>query len=183
MCDKRIRDQLESTFHRNQREMKVNLDNILEFIIPMNEFTLKWRFTEANYDILPLPHLSQLKPLNTEASNFLWNHIMDSNIHSSFPFQENFFKTIEVTSCELGSEFEVKKWLYRRGIPFTEQCYLSWQPDDGMIVPWKLFVKYFDSFYYYGDQLTIIDKEMNWSIIFNENKLFFGTNKEYELRA
>ena len=162
--------------------MKVNLDNILEFISPMDEFTLKWRFIEEKYDVLPLAHLNQLKPLNKEASNFLWNHILDSNIHSGYPFQKNFFKTIDETSCEMGLEFEVKKWLYRRGISFTEQCYMSWQPNEGMIVPWKLFVKYFDSFYYSGDQLTIIDKGMNWSIVFNEDKLYFGTNKDYELK-
>ncbi len=51
-----------------------------------------------------------------------------------------------------------------------------------MIVPWKLVVKYFDSFYYGGsDDLTIIDKSLNWALLFfHEDEIYFGTNNEFK---
>ncbi len=50
-----------------------------------------------------------------------------------------------------------------------------------MIVPWKLFVNYFDSFYYAGsDDLTIFDESLNWAFLFyHEDEIYFGTNKNF----
>ncbi len=60
-------------------------------------------------------------------------------------------------------------------MPFNKNVFLSWQPEDAMIVPWKLLIKYFDSFYYGGDDLTIIDESLNWSILFyHEDEVYFG---------
>ena len=50
-----------------------------------------------------------------------------------------------------------------------------------MIVPWKLFIKYFDSFYN-SDDLTIIDQSLTWALLFyHESEIYFGTNNDYEL--
>lgn len=161
--------------------MKIGFDNIYEQIIPMDKFRLKWRFTEAKYDKLPEIHLEQLKPLNEKASNFVWDFISDSGLHNHTPFKEGFFKTIDKAKILKSNEKEIKKWLYQRGIPFEKEVFLSWQPDDAMIVPWKLLIKYFDSFYYgSSDDLTIIDQSLNWSILFyHEDEIYFGTNKEF----
>lgn len=48
-----------------------------------------------------------------------------------------------------------------------------------MIVPWKLLVKYFDSFYY-ADDLTVIDETLSWALLFyHEDEIYFGTNKDF----
>ena len=46
-------------------------------IIPMSEFTLKWRFTEEEYDCLPEQHLNELKPLNKIGAEFLVDFLSD----------------------------------------------------------------------------------------------------------
>jgi hypothetical protein len=50
-----------------------------------------------------------------------------------------------------------------------------------MIVPWKLLIKYFDSFYYpSSDDLTVIDQSLNWALIFmHYDEVYFGTNKDF----
>ena len=48
--------------------------------------------------------------------------------------------------------------------------------------PWKIFIKYFDSFYYPGsDDLTVCDESLQWALLFyHEDEIYFGTNKDFK---
>lgn len=159
----------------------IGFDNIQDNLIDLNDFRLKWRFTDAKYNLLPNEHLELLKPLNKNASNFLWNYIMTVDLHKETPFKKGLFKSIDKAKISDGNESEIKKWLYQRGFPFEKEVYLSWQPDEGMIIPWKILIKYFDDFYYSGsDDLTVIDKSLNWALLFyHESEIYFGSNEKY----
>lgn len=61
--------------------MNIGFDNLHEHIILMDDFVLKWRFTDEKYDKLPHDHLSQLKPLDRKAAIFLWSYISDNSLH------------------------------------------------------------------------------------------------------
>ena len=161
--------------------MAADFDNIFQHVIPIDDFRLKWRFTEEKYDKLPDQHLDQLKPLDNNAAKFLWDFIATTNLHNDTPFKKNFFRTIDKAQILKGNEREIKKWLYQRGLPFDKQVFLSWNQTDAMIVPWKLLIKYFNSFYYGGsDDLTIIDQSLNWALLFyHEGEIYFGTNKDF----
>ena len=160
--------------------MAVNFDNIYKHVIPINDFRLKWRFTDDKYDKLPDLHLSQLKPLDNLASQFLWDYISQTNLHFDIPFKKDFFKTIDKAKISGDNEKEIKKWLYHRGLPFDKDVFLSWQPTDAMIVPWKLFIKYFNTFYY-ADDLTVFDESLNWALLFyHEDEIYFGTKTDFK---
>jgi len=161
------------------QKMGVGFDNILDHVIPMDDFAMKWRFTDEDYNRLPQLHLEQLRPLDRQASKFLWDYISATNLHNDIPFKRNFFRNIDkVRVCE-GNEKEIKKWLYQRGIPFDKMVFLSYQPGTAMIVPWKLLIKYFDDFDY-GDDLTVIDLSLSWALLFyHEDEIYFGTNKDF----
>ena len=159
--------------------MHVDFTNIYDYIIPIKDFSLGWRFTDEKYNKLPDAHLNQLQPLNTEASEFLWKYISDSRLHDDTPFKRNYFKTIDKAKILIANDSEIKKWLYHRGLPFNKNVFLSWQPSEAMIVPWKIFIKYYDNFYY-TDDLTIIDDSLTWALLFyHENEIYFGTNKDF----
>jgi len=162
--------------------MQIGFDNIHEHIIPMTNFPLKWRFTEEKYDKLPMSHLNQLKPLDANASKFLWDYISDTRLHDQVPFKKGFFKSIDKAKILEGNEKEIKKWLYQRGIEFDKEVYLSWQPNEALIVPWKLLIKYFDVFYYpVSDDLTVIDQSLVWALLFyHEDEIYFGTNEFFK---
>jgi len=159
--------------------MAVGFDNIYDHVIPISNFALKWRFTEEEYNQLPQLHLDQLKPLDQEASKFLWDFIAATRLHSDFPFKSNFFKNIDEIKIFEGNERDIKKWLFQRRIPFDRMVFLSYQPDTAMIVPWKLLVKYFDDFYY-SDDLTVFDQSLSWALLFfHEDEIYFGTNEHF----
>lgn len=149
--------------------------------MPMDDFSLKWRFIDPKYDQIPLQHLEQLEPLDRDASKFLWDYIKEANVHGDVPFLKGFFRTIDKIEISSDNEIEIKKWLCRRGMPFEKKVMLSWTPTEAMIVPWKLLIKYFDSFYYRGaDDLTVIDQSLNWALMFyHEDEIYFGTNHDF----
>lgn len=161
--------------------MQIGFDSILEHVIPISKFPLKWRFTDEQYFVMPQIHLEQLKPLDRDASKFLWDYILVSGLHNDDPFKRGLFSVIDEAKIVEGNENDIRKWLYHRGLPFEKYVYLSWQPDTTMVVPWKIFIKYFDEFYYaIADDLTIIDKSLNWALLFHhEHEIYFGSNEKF----
>lgn len=154
-------------------------------IIPMTEFTLKWRFTEEEYDYLPEQHLNELKPLNKAGAEFLSDYIHDCKIHSELPFRNGLFRKLDKAKILENNHKGITKWLYLRAIPFDKEVYLSWDGNSGMITKWKFVVKYWDSIFYGGsDDLTVFDQSLEWTLLFfHEDEIHFGTNKDYEPKA
>lgn len=145
----------------------------------MDKFRLKWRFTETSL-IIPDHHLDQLKPLDNDAAVFVWDYITKVQLHSDTPFKKDFFRTIDKAKIVGDNEKDIKKWLYHRGLPFEKPVFLSWQPTDAMIVPWKLVIKYFDRFYCGGEDLTLFDQSLIWALLFyHEDEVYFGTKKDF----
>jgi len=163
--------------------MRVDFDNILEHVVSLDAFDLKWRFTDEGHDEIPEQHLVQMKPLDRMASEFLWDYISDTEVHDDIPFKKNYFKIIDKVKILDDNEKQVKKWLYQRGLPFNKLVFLSWDKENAMIVPWKLLVKYFNCFYYpIADDLSVIDQGVNWALLFyHEHEIYFGTNNNFTL--
>ena len=162
--------------------MKVNFENIHEHTIPLEDFRLKWRFTDDKYDTLPDQHLELLRPLDKAAAKFLSDYIDTTGLHDDIPFKKDFFRTVDKAKVSADNQKEIKKWLYQRGLPFDKLVFLSWSQEDAIILPCKIFIKYFDSFYYGGsDDLTITDQTLTWALLFfHEDEIYFGTNKDFK---
>ncbi|AHJ96006.1 hypothetical protein [Hymenobacter swuensis] len=161
--------------------MKVDFDTIHEHIIPLDNFQLKWRFTEEEYNKLPDQHLELLRPLSKAAAKFLSDYIDMIDLHGDIPFKKGFFRTAHSIEVLTDNEKEIKKWLYQRGLPFDQLVFLTWSQEDAMIVPWEIFIKYFDSFYYpIADDLTVFDQSLTWALLFfHEHEIHFGTNEHF----
>lgn len=162
--------------------MGINCSNLFQHVIPMENFRLKWRFTNERYHKLPDEHLDQLKPLDDEAAKFLCNYIVHSGLHSNEPFKKGFFHTVDEISVSDTNEKEIKTWLYHRRLPLDKLVFLSWDETDAMIVPWKLLIQYFNSFYYgSSDDLTVMDQSLQWALLFHhEDNIYFGTKKNFK---
>ena len=160
----------------------MTFEDLNKHIIPMTEFTLKWRFTEEKYDCLPEQHLNELKPLDKVGAKFLADYLSNCKIHSEFPFKNGLFRNLDKTQILENNEKKVTKWLYQRAIPFDKEVYLSWDGNNGIITKWKFVVKYWNSLFYGGaDDLTVFDQSLEWTLLFfHEDEIHFGTNKDYD---
>jgi len=158
----------------------VSFENIHEHVVALDQSPHgSWFVDPSKHNIHPA-HVKLIQPLDKPAAKFLWDYISASNLHAQVPFKNGFFRTVVKTKVLLNNTQEIKKWLYRLGIPFDKMVYLSWQPHDGMVVPWKMVVKYSEVLASGGGDLTIIDASLNWAVLFyHEGDIFLGTNEDY----
>lgn len=156
----------------------------LEFAtVPMDQFPLRWRFTDPGYDVLPAVHLAQLKPLAPEDARRLWDTILQTGLHRAVPFADGFFRHFIGTPVgdSHGDKDEgrrVRKWLYRCGIPFRQRVWLCYEPETAIETTWKVLLKYWTALYYpISDDLTVVDESLNWAVLFHhEEEVYFGSN-------
>jgi len=149
--------------------------------IPMEQFALKWRFTDARYRVLPPHHLAELQPLAPESARRIWDLTLP--LHRDVPFTDGFFRTVESTpldSADPEAVRAVRKWLFRRRLPFRARVLLSYQPGEAIATTWKMVVKYWEDLWYPGsDDLTVVDGSLTWALLlWHEEQAFFGDNRE-----
>lgn len=148
--------------------------------IPMEEFPLRWRFTDPRYDVLPPDHLVQVRPLAPESARRVWDLTLP--LHGALPFTPGFFRSVESIRLD-GADPEavgaVRKWLFGRGVPFAAEVYLSYQPGEAIATTWKMLIKYWPAFWYAGsDDLTVSDGSLAWALLlWHEEEAFFGDNR------
>jgi hypothetical protein len=158
----------------------ITLDNIEKFTIQLQEHPMKWIFESDKGQLPSAEHLDQIFPLTKEASRFLWDFQSKIRINSFYPNIERYFKDIDEFSFGENMEDQVKKWLYRRGIPFKNKVFLSLQPDSAVVTTWKMIIHYSPDIFF-GHDLTVWDRTINWGLYFNHNDVFhFGRNRIYD---
>src|SRR5262245_36909939 len=123
----------------------------------MEQFALKWRFTDPRYRVLPSVHLDQVRPLSAESSRRLWDLTLP--LLRDLPFTPGLFSTVDSVLLDKATSSairDVRKWLFNRGVPFKSVVYLSYRPECSITTTWKMVVKYWDDFWYPGsDDLTV----------------------------
>jgi hypothetical protein len=161
----------------------ITLDNLEQFTIPIQESSAKKFFTFNNAESPSPEHQDQILPLTKEAANFLWDFESKIRIGSFYPDITRYFKEVKEFKFGQGMESEVKKWLYSRGIPFTNKVFLSFQPDIGLVVTWKMIIHY-SSNIFFGQDLIVWDRSINWGLYYDHNDIFyFGKNRIYDGQA
>ncbi|MDO1451297.1 hypothetical protein Q0590_33795 [Rhodocytophaga aerolata] len=158
---------------------KISLENIERFTIPLEEHPLKWMFLdEEQNNHLREEYKAQIFPLDEEASVYLWNAQVQFKIFSEEFFTQQFFQHNESFYIGDKTDKEIKKWLYQRGIPFSQKVFIAFQPSTGFVLTWKMVIKFWDGLFF-SDQ-AVWDRTLNWGFVADHNDVFlFGRNRVY----
>lgn len=162
--------------------MNVPIDKLKKYSIEMEDFKLKWRFTDSTWNELTEDHLNQIIPLSNTGAKEISKIIKNAGTSLNIPFTHNYFKTIDKVKLLENNEQIIKKWLYSRCIPFQEEIILYWDDETAALTNWNIFVKYYDDFFYGGsDDLEVFSESLSWMLLcFHEDEFYFGTNKPFE---
>lgn len=142
----------------------------------------------ADFAALPGTHQAQVFFLDRTATSYLFSfagdqaHLVTGGGWD--PFAKGNFRSVETCPHLLENEEShalLKKWLYQRGIPFSNWIFiLSDDYDHALLTSWKILVKYAPGIFFRGD-VMVFDKTLNWCLYyFHENQLFFGKDKRYD---
>jgi hypothetical protein len=156
--------------------MELDLENIEQNTIPFMEYNRNWIFSDENDKLASVEHQEQIRILDKEASNFLWDFEMSLGLSCS----SKYFKEITKFDTAFKTEKEIKKHLYNLGIPFSQFVFLSMQPDCGFQLTWKMIIKYSHNIFNGIDQV-ISDKTFNWRLVYHHDGEFtYGRGYIYD---
>jgi hypothetical protein len=151
-------------------EVKITLDNIEQFSVPLDDYIAKWIFTDENEQLASDEHKDQIFPLTEQAAKFLW----DFDIQLGIDCTEKYFKTVTAFDSSSADQATIKKYLCNLGIPFTQRVFIAMQPDLGFILTWKKVIKYSHNLFFAYDQV-VRDRTLNWALQFHHDDIFtFG---------
>ena len=163
----------------------IDLQNIKKFSTPVPH---GWSVfgNAAEFATLPPTHRDQIFFLDKEATRFIHRFVENAGLLTGGgwdPFGKGNFAQVE--ECyhlyqEDESRQKLKKWLYRRGIPFSTPVFLLTYHEQAVYTTWKMIVKYSDHIFPFDDTM-VFDKTLNWCLFYyHENRMFFGKNNTYD---
>ena len=158
---------------------KIGLDNIEEFSVLLEERPLRWKFEDDAGNPPSSEFLDQIIPLSKEAAKFLWKFEGTQRQLGDKFMNSKHYKIREELSIVGLEQEEIKKWLYKRVIPFDRKVFWVTQPDWGFVLTWKMIIKFSEEIFFGSDEL-IWDKTLNWALAFDHNDTFyFGKDRVF----
>jgi len=156
--------------------------NILELskdTTSIEEFNLRWRFTEEKYNLLSPEDLSKIHPLNEDGTKVLDSTIDSLDIRKGYELNKDYFTSIVELNMRNQTGVEIKNWLDQIQIEPEKNIFLLWDSFGAAITKWHIFKKYYDDFFYpVSDDLTIVDESFDWTLyLFHEEVIYYGLNR------
>lgn len=155
--------------------MKLSLDNIKDFAVPLDLSIIGQFFTDEDNLIPTDEHKDQIFLFKKDASRFLWDFE-----HKVLGIEANpeFYKTVSTYDSNNKERAEIKKYLYNLEIPFKNWVFIAEQPYLGFLLTWKMVVKYSSGIF--NEDQTVWDKTLNWKLEYHHDGIFtFGKDLIY----
>ena len=166
----------------------IDLDNIKDFATDGPE---GWSVfgNAAEFAALPPTHQEQIIFLDKKATKFIYSFVENAGLITGGgwdPFGKGNFAVVEECDHLFQNDESrrlLKKWLYRRGIPFSSWVFLLTCHDQVIYATWKMVIKYSHDIFPVDDTI-VFDKTLNWCLLYyHENQMFFGKNNVYDTAA
>jgi hypothetical protein len=138
--------------------------------IPINKFSLGWRWTDSKYSQFSEDELIQIKPLENIIARKYYEEgfsLLEKNYF--IPSKHKFHK---IENIQATQSKEVQNWLKDRIT--VDDIILSWDKDTAITVNTNLFIKKWDDFCYpSSDDIVIMLKTKNSIILYHHSEIFW----------
>ncbi len=139
----------------------------------LEDFPLKWRWTDPKYNVLPPDTLASIKPFTlAKAKELLKISMAFADSHGLLP---DHFEHIEGIDASVEADI-VRNWLTDR-LPANEEIIISWDQDSAVQVSSKVFCNYWDDFCYpASDSIIAWPLNETWALTYLHHEEFvFGS--------
>ncbi len=140
---------------------------------PLNEFPLRWRWTDPRWNELPTEALAAIQPFtDRKARELLQYSLAFTNATGLFESQ---FENVPHLDTRVDSA-EVRQWLLEHSPDKNQMVIVSWDHHHAVLVRWGVFCEYWDDFCYPAfDCVTIWPLSEDWALIYLHHEEFiFG---------
>jgi Protein of unknown function (DUF2947) len=155
--------------------------------ISFDEFSLNWRFTEVEYNILPEEDLNKIRPLSPQKSKECWKFWISKKVGHFMKLSVSGEGSTQLcNNCGWGEVEREKNTiiLLNESLKIDEGQSITffWNESNAVETTWGIFLKYWTDFcypsddsniiiihdcekavVYVGDKITIVDREKYFS--------------------
>jgi hypothetical protein len=157
----------------------ITLDNLELHSVPFEDYIANYFFRDENGQMASAEHQAQIFGLTEDAAKFLWDAESDFKLVCS----EKHFKTLTRFNTATSADKEIRKCLYNLGIPFRQMVFWAIQPHLGVVLTWKMVIKYAHRIFWANDQ-TMWDRTLNWKLEFHhDGEFIFGKDLIFDSQA
>jgi hypothetical protein len=143
----------------------------------LDQFPLKWRWTEEKYTVLPPDDLAQIRPLAEEKAAGLWQHCADWISRNSWEegLSPEHFTDVQRINAE-GEGEPARKRLRELSPAEEEQIIVRWDNRTAVVTKWGVFCRWWSDFCYpAGDDVVIWPLSEAWGMVYwHEEQFIFG---------
>ena len=131
-------------------------------------------------------HKDQIHFLNEYGTKLIHEFLNSSKMTKGLPNKpfENYFKMIDKFRVTENCDSRIKKWLYKKGIPFSKYVFIdSDRSGKSVMLTWKMVIKYWEGIFF-AEDIVIFDSSLNWGLFYyHEGDLYFGTETIFDRKA
>ena len=150
--------------------------NIEDFkFIPLDQFSLLWRFNDPNYDQLNSQDLTQIRPFDTESADRV-SKISESLMEGESP-SKSYFPIVVHMDVGSSERQKVIDWLLNQLFFKDMEVVVTWDKYNAVICPYRVFASNFDSFCYPGsDDVTVFPLSTKCILFYHhEGHIYVGS--------
>ncbi|HEY9286212.1 MAG TPA: hypothetical protein VIP46_22360 [Pyrinomonadaceae bacterium] len=143
---------------------------------PLDEFPLKWRWTDSRWNELPADALLTIQPVaESKARELLQYSLTFSDASGLFETQ---FEQISRVEAPANSP-SVREWLLARSTDPNQMVIVSWDHHHAALVRWAVFCEYWDDFCYpASDDVTVWPPSEEWVLMYlHDEEFVFGKRR------
>ena len=134
--------------------------------VPLETFSLAWRWTQESHASLPAATLARIRPLAAEPAALIAPEATELCIGGD---------TATLRSAA-GDPARVRDWLATLPVEPTATVLASWDVETAVVTDWQTFVAYWDDFCYpSSDDVTVWNPQGAWYLCYDHEEVFrFG---------
>ena len=139
----------------------------------LEEFPLKWRWTESQWNKLPVDALNSIRPFTqNKASELLQYSLSFSDAGGLFDSEFDQITTVDAST----DSPNVRKWLRSCSADLSQRVIISWDNHHAALVDWDVFTEYWNDFCYpSSDDLAVWPLSNEWALMYLHSEVFvFG---------
>ena len=140
---------------------------------PLEEFPLKWRWTDSRWNKLPPDALNFIRPFTDEKARDLLQYSLMFSNHTGL-FESHFENISRIVAPDDSSK--VRQWLLDHAPDKNQMVIVSWDHHHAVLVRWDVVCDYWDDFCYpASDEVTVWPQSEEWALMYLHHEEFvFG---------
>ncbi|HSB10822.1 MAG TPA: hypothetical protein VLM38_15145 [Blastocatellia bacterium] len=139
----------------------------------LDEFPLKWRWTDSRWNKLPNDALDAIQPLGESKARELCQYTFGFTDHNGL-IESLFDRVLQIGASDESPE--IQHWLIARAPDLNQTVVVSWNNDLAALVRWEVFCRYWDDFCYpSSDDVAVFPLSGKWILFYSHDQYFmFG---------